>query len=567
MADVVTNADSGSGSGGGSGSGDLFGDLWVVARDLDPTDGGGNGEPILDENGQIVPIGYDPVADETFPIHLVEIAPGDFEVPAKLLPYVQEIDLERANIMRSPDQVVESALTEALAKIAAGTVIDADPSGRIRVDGVLIDSPRENLALYKLIMQAGGATSWTDAQANVTGVVPDPILDLMASGWNPTGLLAGVFSKFVPVSLDAVVTAHTLMGVNEVTGSGDTQTISHYGFTDGTNETFDYDRVATYGDVWVQWYQDMDGDPSDLEAVQRTLLDLIWGKDRNGDGVNDVGTGVGWVDQYTKLSADGLSLELAEGSAAGLNDWAQAVEDARQVIYTMHESIGTTEVSAPASTDDVIFGSSFGDYIASWGGDDVIFGNEGDDFLDGGDGNDILLGNEDNDRLEGGNGDDILRGGLGNDVLLRGAGNDQLFGGNGDDVLNGGGGDDALDGGNGNDRLTGGWGSDLMTGGEGADVFVFLRGDARHVDTITDFARSELDLVKLVRIDADTSTEADDAFAFVGYVDFTGTAGELRAIDLGGTQRVEGDVDGDGLADFVIDFTGDAAVEADWFVL
>ncbi|WP_458877677.1 calcium-binding protein [Arenibacterium sp. CAU 1754] len=554
-------------------------------RDFDPTDGGGNGEPVLDANGQIIPIGYDPATGETFPIYLVEGAEGDYEVPPALLPYVQEVELERANIIRSPDAVVESALEEALAKIAAGTVIEADASGRIMVDGVLIDSPRENLALYNLVMTAGGATSWTEAQANAAAVLPQPITDLLASGWDPTGLLAGVFSKFQPISLDAVITSHTLMGVNEVTGSGDTLNIDYFGFTDGATETFDYDRVATYGDTWVQWYQDMDGDASDLEAVQRNLLDVIWGEDRNGDGLNDVGSGVDWVDEYMKLSADGLSFEMAEGSASGINDWAQAVEDAREAIYVLHEYIGTTVVDEPAATDDVIEGSSFADYIAAWGGDDLVIGHQGDDIIDGGDGDDVLRGNLGNDWLEGGAGNDEMYGGLGDDTLLRGHGHDLLFGGDGNDKLSGGGGTDALygddgndrlfggfgadtlDGGAGNDLLKGGRGDDLLTGGLGADKFVFKVADSVSVDTITDFTRADLDLVVLSRMDSDVTTAEDDAFTFVGYAGFTGTAGELHAVDLGGTQRIQGDVDGDGAADFTIDIIGATPVEADWFEL
>ncbi|MBJ6370771.1 calcium-binding protein [Sedimentitalea arenosa] len=570
---------------GGSGAGDLYGDLWVVARDLDPTDGGGNGEPVLDANGQIVPIGFDPVTGETFPIHLVEGAEGDFEVPPELLPYVQEVELERANIMRSPDSVVDSALEEALGKIDAGTLIDVDASGRIMVDGVLIDSPRENLALYKLVMTVGGATSWTEVQANAAAELPPPLVDLLDSGWDPTGLLAGVFSKFHPISLDAVITSHTLMGVNEVTGSGETLQIDHFGFTDGVNETFDYDRMETYGDTWVQWYQDMDGDSSDLEAVQRTLLDAIWGKDRNGDGLNDVGSGVDWTDEYMKLSADGLSFEMADGSAAGINDWAQSVEDAREAIYVLHEYIGTTEVEAPPATDDIIEGSSFGDYIAAWGGNDLVIGHEGDDLLDGGDGDDILRGNLGNDRLEGGAGNDKMRGGVGDDTLFRGAGDDLLFGGAGNDKLFGGIGADVMDGGDGDDIMKGGFGADtlvggegddilkgargndLLTGGLGADTFLFTTTDSRRVDIITDFSRAELDLIKLNRIDADVATAEDDAFDFVGYVEFSGAAGELRAVDTGGVQRIEGDVDGDSLADFTIDVVGTTLAEAVWFDL
>ena len=565
--------------------GDLYGDLWILTRDFDPTDGGGNGEPLLDDNGQIIPVGYNPETGETFPIYLVEGTEGDFEVPAEMLPYVQEVELERANIIRSPDTVLAEALTEALAKIETGTEITTDASGRIMVDGVLIDSPRENLALYNFVMQAGGATSWTEAQTNADGILPPSIVALLESGWTPDGLLAAGFSKFSPVSLDAVITAHTLLDINTVSGPVDAPVIDYYGFTNGTNETFDYNRVERYGDIWVQWYQDMDGDPTDLEAVQRTLLDIAWGEDRNGDGINDVGSGADWTDQYMKLAPDGQSYVMADGSASGINDWAQAVEDARQAIYVLHEYVNTSEVSAPEATNDTIEGSSFGDYIAAWGGDDLVIGNEGDDLIDGGEGNDTLKGNLGADTLEGGDGNDVLRGGAGNDMLLKGDGNDRLFGGIGNDTLEGGrgvdrlhGGDgddkliggmrgDTLDGGDGNDTLKGGMGSDLLTGGLGADEFRFTAPDDVRVDTITDFLLADFDIIALDRMDANMITEADDAFAFIGYTAFTGTAGELRVSDLGDSQRVQGDVNGDGNADFTIDIVGTTTVEASWFAL
>lgn len=328
----------------------------------------------------------------------------------------------------------------------------------------MIDSPRENFALYNLIMGNGGATSWSEVLANaanpLVNELPQVIVDLLASGWNPTGLLAGGFSKFAPVSMDAVITAHTLIGVNEVTVPDDPDAplqIDYFGFTDGTNETFDYDRVATYGDIWVQWYQEMDGDPSDLEAVQRTLLDAGWGSDLDGDGVNDVGSGAGWEDEYLKLVSSGgvLGLVTTDGSGAGINDWAQSVEDARIAIYVLHESIGATEIAAPAATDDVILGSSYGDYISTWGGDDSVDAIGGDDLVDGGDGADTLNGGDGADTLNGGDGNDELNGGAGDDLLRGGPGNDALNGDLDDDTLVGGQGSDALSGGAGADRLLG----------------------------------------------------------------------------------------------------------------
>jgi hypothetical protein len=53
---------SGSGGGGkpdgaGSKKGDLFGDQYVLLRDVDPSDGGGSGEPVLDANGNPILVG------------------------------------------------------------------------------------------------------------------------------------------------------------------------------------------------------------------------------------------------------------------------------------------------------------------------------------------------------------------------------------------------------------------------------------------------------------------------------------------------------------------------------
>jgi Ca2+-binding RTX toxin-like protein len=467
--------------GGDTTTGELYGDLWVLTRDLDPSDGGGDGEPLLDENGQIVPIGYNPDIGETFPIYLVASEEEDYEVPAELLPFVQEVELERANIVRSPDQVLATALEEALAKIEGGTEITVEASGRIMVDGSLIDSPRENFALYDFIMGNGGARSWTEVLANaanpLVNELPQALVDLLASGWDPTGLLAGGFSKFNPVSMDAVITTHTLIDVNEVTVPADPDAplqIDYFGFTDGTNETFNYDRVASYGDVWVQWFQDMDGDPSDLEAVQRTMLDAAWGSDNDGDGVNDVGSGVAWMDEYMALSADGMSYVMADGTGAGINDWAQSVEDARAAIYVLHESVGASEIAPPPDTDDVIDGSSYGDFISTWGGNDSVNALEGDDLVDGGDGNDSLNGGAGDDTVLGGNGNDVLYLGLGNDLGGGGAGDDLIFGGAGANAIYGGFGSDTVQGGTGSDTIFGGGdvGTNILLGNGGNDFIV-----------------------------------------------------------------------------------------------
>lgn len=76
---------------------------------------------------------------------------------------VVEVGLGRLNIIRAPSMVLERAFDEAITGLNEATKISLDPSGRLlmtkAVDGSTyekaIDSPLENLALYKKIMLEG----------------------------------------------------------------------------------------------------------------------------------------------------------------------------------------------------------------------------------------------------------------------------------------------------------------------------------------------------------------------------------------------------------------------------
>ncbi|MCK1716170.1 MULTISPECIES: M10 family metallopeptidase C-terminal domain-containing protein [unclassified Bradyrhizobium] len=113
--------------------------------------------------------------------------------------------------------------------------------------------------------------------------------------------------------------------------------------------------------------------------------------------------------------------------------------------------------------------------------------------------------------------------------------------------------------------LKGGRGTDTLTGGGGADTFVFAFGDSpaangQH-DRITDFA-SRADKIDLSGIDAISSTSGYDLFHFIGRLAFDGSAGELNYSynsSLGIT-TLQGDTNGDRVADFAIDLTGNIAI-------
>jgi serralysin len=138
-------------------------------------------------------------------------------------------------------------------------------------------------------------------------------------------------------------------------------------------------------------------------------------------------------------------------------------------------------------------------------------------------------------------GSDLLTGTAGDDAISALAGDDVLFGLLGSDALNGGSGDDILVGGAGRDVLTGGTGSDVFLLESASDS---LRGAGR--DRIVDF-QSGVDKI-------DLSALGD--FNFIGKRAFSGTEGELRYSKSGINTFIEGDLDGDKMADFQIELGG-----------
>lgn len=134
--------------GGGGGCGDLYGDLYVIARD-------DNGVPLavlwpiegvptpvhqpLDIDGNPIPLG--PEGDALFEEDLVEVEFG------------------RCNSMRAPAKVSKMRFDSVISAIRAADTVRRGVDGRLvlEFDGVraTLDSPVENLALYKHLMKRG----------------------------------------------------------------------------------------------------------------------------------------------------------------------------------------------------------------------------------------------------------------------------------------------------------------------------------------------------------------------------------------------------------------------------
>lgn len=216
--------------------------------------------------------------------------------------------------------------------------------------------------------------------------------------------------------------------------------------------------------------------------------------------------------------------------------------------YTIEDAMGASDTATVSIT---ITGIDSNDVFNGTGAADTIRAGVGHDIVRGVNGNDRLFGDNGNDKLFGGNGLDFMRGGNNHDQLRGENHNDRLFGDGGNDVL------------------IGGLGRDIMNGGAGRDRFDYdkiqeSRGGLR--DRIDGFQRN-LDDIDLRTIDADVTKGGNQRFKFIGDDAFTRTAGELHYRKVGAITKVEGDINGDGRADFTIDLTGVSTLKAGDFFL
>ncbi|MGF7151684.1 DNA-binding beta-propeller fold protein YncE [Sphingomonas zeicaulis] len=266
----------------------------------------------------------------------------------------------------------------------------------------------------------------------------------------------------------------------------------------------------------------------------------------------DGGDGVDTAGYATATAAVSASLLAGRGlTGEALGDRFISIENLTGSAFddSLYGDNGTNTILGGAG-NDTLYGYLGDDRLEGGAGDDLVRGGEGADTLLGGDGADKLVGDEGNDVIDGGAGSDVVYGGAGDDSIDGGADADTLRGDEANDTLTGGTGDDVLLGGDGNDVLIGGAGRDSMYGGAGADRFVFNAASESVLaarDILRDFSQTDGDLIDLSAID---SGAASGAFTLVGA--FTGTAGELTATAVGAFQQVQGDVNGDGVADFTI---------------
>jgi serralysin len=265
---------------------------------------------------------------------------------------------------------------------------------------------------------------------------------------------------------------------------------------------------------------------------------------------------------------------------ADLLDGRGGLDDAR---YFLDEKYGgNAGISVNLAQQKIVDGFGDTDKVISV---ERIFGTAESDTFIGDKGDNHFIGMDGVDSFNGGKGFDVLefyfwqdQGQHGADVdltLSSGQIKDDGYGNvedaNGFEAAGGGDYDDTIKlgiakegfawGGGGDDILTAGIAGNWLGGGDGSDTFVFLSTDAignlgkNKIQTfIYDFHQDEDDVIDLTAL---------GDLTFIGNSAFSGSEGELRYQFKNGNTLLQGDIDGNGAADFSLELEGKVKLVGD----
>lgn len=258
--------------------------MYVVLRDL-------NGVPVLTPEGYVQPLDS---SGNPIPLD-AEGNPVDETATV-------EVELGRLNVSRAPASVLENRMREAVSNINKATELKTDEAGRIVIvtaDGeTTIDSPLENLALYKALMSTGSINglSLNAGQLGSLANIGDgtfTIDDVKTAA----SFLAAAADKSSPLSVDEVVYLNSILGVDgSVTGADGRSYVDFTGFT--------YDRAEAYAGKAVDILVKQDDGSYATQTIN--VYDTVF------NGAN-----------------------VTEGNSA--DAFTRAADDARAVINYVHE--------------------------------------------------------------------------------------------------------------------------------------------------------------------------------------------------------------------------------------
>jgi hypothetical protein len=306
------------------------------------------------------------------------VIPVDPETCAVVLGYeafTQEVDFGRTSVIRSPVSVIEQSLGEVVTKLATAQCTTLDPPGRLvnttdvdpNVDGdqvsATIDSPLENLAIYRQLMLTG----YLGADATAI-VLPDAnVLNMAARGFGAAADKTGKVTK------DQFVYTNEIMGLTDESVQtylpkicmnvreevqGNVQQVRkcflNYGTAHPEHENivgnsgyadYQYNRTANFAalpapayipasgpmDGWFEylglWSEPVGTDPYLFYIVQGPILQSVFCLDALGEPV---------VPENGDCVAIGGTIDPGfEGGNIG--GFTQAADDTREVIEFTHD--------------------------------------------------------------------------------------------------------------------------------------------------------------------------------------------------------------------------------------
>ena len=376
----------GNGGGGGGGDGEApdFGDLIILYRDAngvpipsDPVEVPDPESGLLVSGGlcwqptsaEVLPFGdWTPPSDRVvLPTTLIEVN-GRYLIPVDQYTcgvegffgsYTEEADFGRLNEARSPASVFEAQLEDVVIKLATADSTSLDPSGRmvasncLEVEGEIeitststIDSPLQNLAVYRQLMMTG--TIGVDLPQDAD------VLNTAARG------LGVASDKTGEVNVDMVAYLNMLMGLDIAptilpkiceTYRGEVQGtiqavekcfLDYSRYDDGSGVgalPYAYDRSVTFGALpapayipegdaqegWFEYLVTMDDATPSFTIAQGPILDGVFCVDGDGLPVLPDSTGV-------------CPANIDPGFLGGnIGGFAQASDDTRAVINFMHD--------------------------------------------------------------------------------------------------------------------------------------------------------------------------------------------------------------------------------------
>ena len=250
----------GGGKGGGSTpqveKGDLYGDLYIVARNpngdpryfvwewssdspllvTETNAAGGFVQPVIDaslwEEQELLSLPDACFFPDTVDAELILVPlTVDGEVAEDYAAYTQEVELGRLNLARSPSSVLDAAYSEALTTINSALAVTTDACDRIRLligfdelDREIwktIDSPRENLALYRELMLRGyceGITLTPDLLGSLAFLSDSNVTEPLSSETlsQASALLAAAGDKGTEITVDEVIYLNNILEINDL---------------------------------------------------------------------------------------------------------------------------------------------------------------------------------------------------------------------------------------------------------------------------------------------------------------------------------------------------------------